>query len=248
MKTLSYLFILALVAASHGGHATEFDAELDWSGRVALAMPVTGVVESVTVKAGQRVRKGDILVTLNPVIHQTGVMEARAEVDRQVQDEADARRDLERVKELYARTVSATTELDAAQLRHFRATASLAVAQARLEKARRQLEETELRAPFDAIVLARMVEPGLIAATPCQPNPLFAVARADELLALALLNPDQAARIEPGNKAEVLVGGRTLKGEVRGIGPANGGKYRLEVAFPREKGFMPGQSATIRLP
>jgi multidrug resistance efflux pump len=124
----------------------------------------------------------------------------------------------------------------------------LAGAQARLEKARHQLEQSELRAPFDAIVLARMAEPGLVAATPCQPNPLFTVARADELIAYTSLPAHQAFRLVPGSNAAVQVGGKTLKGEVRGISPKDDGKYRVEVAVPQENGLMPGQPATIRLP
>ncbi len=242
------LFVGGLALAAGTVQAADHAAELGWSGRISLAMPVTGVVETVAAHAGQRLKKGDLLAALNPTLFKAGVAEARADVDRLTQEQADAQRDLDRVKELYARTVSATSELDAAQLRADRAAAALAGARARLERARRQLEESELRAPFDAIVLARMAEPGLVAATPCQPNPLFTVARADELVALATLSPDQASRLELGRKADVLAGGRTLKGEVRGISPREDGKYRLEVALPRENGLMPGQPATVRLP
>jgi hypothetical protein len=53
------------------------------------------------------------------------------------EEQADATRDLERVRELYARTVASTTELDAAKLRHARASSGLAAAQARVERSRR---------------------------------------------------------------------------------------------------------------
>jgi RND family efflux transporter MFP subunit len=235
---LNSALCLALLAAT--ASAAEHPAVLDWSGKVSLAMPVTGVVETVVAQAGQRLKKGDLLAALNSTLFKVAASEAKADVDRITLEERDAKRDLERVKELYARTVSATSELDAAQLRHDRATAALTGAQARLERARRQLEESELRAPFEAIVLARMAEPGLVAATPCQPNPLFTLARADELVASAALTPDQAARIQLGGKAEVQAGDRKLKGQVRSLSQGEDGKYRLEVAIPREKGLMPG--------
>ena len=248
MKSSLLLSGLALALAAHAIHAAEYPAVLDWSGRVSLAMPVSGVVETVAAQAGQRLKKGDLLAALHSTLFKAGVAEARAELDRLTQEEADTQRDLDRVKELYARTVSATTELDAAQLRHARAAAGLAVAQARLEKARRPLEESELRAPFDAVVLARLAEPGLVAATPCQPNPLFTVARSHELIARASLTPAQAARIKLGDRAEVSVAGATVKGEVRGISSLTEGKYSLEVAIPQTEGHMAGQPATIRLP
>ena len=248
MKSSQFLSGLALALVTHATLAAEYPAVLDWSGRVSLAMPVSGVVESVAAQPGQRLKKGDLLATLHPTLFKAGVAEAKAEADRLALEEADAQRDLERVTELYARTVSTTTELDAAKLRHARATAALAVARARLEKARRQLEESELRAPFDVVILARLAEPGLVAATPCQPNPLFSVASSQEYVARASLTPAQIARIKLGDKAEVVAAGATVKGDVRGIGSPGEGKYSLEVAIPQTAGLMAGQPVTIRLP
>lgn len=248
MKPTPLLGSLALGLAAMAVQAAEYPAELAWAGRVSLAMPVTGVVETVTAQAGQWLKKGELMATLDPVQFKAGVAEAKADVDRLAVEQADAQRDLDRVKELYARTVSATTELDAAQLRFDRATAALAGAQARLEKARHQLAQSELRAPFDAIVLERLAEPGMVAATPCQPTPLFTVARANEMVAQAVLRADQARHVVPAGKAEVLVGGMTFKGEIRGVSLRPDGKYRLEVALPMVKDLAPGQPATIRLP
>ncbi|MEW5771356.1 MAG: efflux RND transporter periplasmic adaptor subunit [Pseudomonadota bacterium] len=246
MKPHALLSALLLIAADL--QAAEFPAVLDWSGQVALAMPVTGVVETVAAKPGQRLKRGELMAGLNQTVYKAGVAEARAELDRLGEEEAEAKRDLERVQELYARTVSATTELDAARLRHARAASGLAMAQARLEKARRQLAESELRAPFDAVVLARMAEPGLVAATPCQPNPLFNVARDDEILARATLDAEQAARVRLGGKAVVEAAGGSRTGEVRGLGHLGQGKYALEVAIGRDGRLLAGQPATIRLP
>ncbi|PIV87497.1 MAG: hypothetical protein COW48_11270 [Hydrogenophilales bacterium CG17_big_fil_post_rev_8_21_14_2_50_63_12] len=115
LRTLS----LALVAGN--ALALDLPATLDWSGRVSLTLPVAGVIEQVNVQAGQTVKKDTLLATLNPTLFKAGVAETRADLDRLIQEEADATRDLDRVKELYARTVSSTTELDAAKLRHARA-------------------------------------------------------------------------------------------------------------------------------
>jgi RND family efflux transporter MFP subunit len=250
MKATRWMAPLALLACLPAGlaQAAEHAALLDWSGRVVLAMPVTGVVEQVPALAGQKLEKGALMAALDPIPFKAGVAEAKADVDRLAQDLADAQRDLDRVKELYARTVSSTTELDAAQLRFDRARSALSAAEARLERARHQLAQSELRAPFNALVLNRMAEPGLVAATPCQPNPLFTVARSDEILAQASLKASEAAGLVPGGKAEVQVGGQRVQGRISGVIHQQDGKYRLEVAIPRTKGAMPGQSATIRLP
>ncbi|MBI5330360.1 MAG: efflux RND transporter periplasmic adaptor subunit [Betaproteobacteria bacterium] len=246
MKARYLALTWGLLAAS--AQAAEHAGVLDWSGRVSLAMTVSGVVETVMVQPGQNVKKGDLLAALNPALFKAGVAEARADMDRLTEEEAEAGRDLARVKELYNRTVAPTTELDAAKLRHARAVSGLAAAQARLEKARRLLAESELRAPFDAVVLQRMAEPGLVAAAPCQPNPLFTLAHADEILARANLEPAQAARVRPGAAAEVQAGGRSHKGVVRAVSIQGEMRYGIEVALPREAGLMPGLAAVIHLP
>jgi RND family efflux transporter MFP subunit len=228
--------------------AAEYPAVLGWSQRVDLATGVPGVVDSVPVQPGQTVARNALLLALHPAVYQAGVAEAQADIARQVEEEAEARRDLERVKELYARTVSSTTELDAAKLRHARANALLTAGQAKLERARRQLLESEVRAPFEAVVLARRAEPGMVVATQCQPPQLLTVARADEMLAVSQVEAGQAAGLALGTAAGVSAGGRSYAGKVRAITARADGKYGVEVAFPRPAGLLAGQAATVRLP
>jgi len=238
--------VLAFLATS--AFATEHAAMLDWSQRVDLSTGVPGVVEDVMVQPGQTVASGAVLSRLNQTVYKAAVAESRADIDRLAEEEAEARRDLDRVQELYARTVSSTTELDAAKLRHARANAMLTAAQAKLERARQQLLDSEVRAPYDAIVLARRAEPGMVVATQCQPPGLLTVARADEMLARAQVEAGKAAQVKLGSVATVSVAGRSHAGSVRGVTAGADGKYSLEVAFPRSSGLMAGQAATVRLP
>jgi RND family efflux transporter MFP subunit len=228
--------------------AAELPAQLDWSQRVEIATPVSGVVETVHVRPGQRVAQGTPLVSLNQAAFKASLGEARADLERFTQEAAEARRELDRVGELYARTVSSTTELDTAKLRHARAAALLAGAQARLDKARRQIEESEPRAPYDALVLDRAAEPGMAVAGQCQPPVLVTLARADEIVARAGLAAGQAATVKPGDPATVGVAGKSIAGQVAAVRAKADGRYQVEVAIPRGNGHVAGLAATIRLP
>ncbi len=139
---------------------------------VELTTRVSGVVETVLVKPGQRVKKGAVLLRLDRTILQARLDEATAEHARAQADEADARREQERAQELFNRTVSSTSELDAATLRHARAQAALSAAQARRVIAQKNLQDAELRAPFDGVVSAVPGAPGTVVAADCQPRPL----------------------------------------------------------------------------
>ena len=134
-------------------------------------------VEEVGVKAGQHVKKGAVLLRLNKTIYLAQVEEAGAEGDRLRAEEAEAKRDLDRAQELYTRTVSSTTELDAAKLRYTRAKSALTIAEARLTIARKNLMDTELRAPFDGVITALPAAPGVVVAAECQPRVLVIMRR-----------------------------------------------------------------------
>ncbi len=243
MRRLAVLLVIVAPA-----WAADLPARLDWSQPVQLASAVSGVVETVNVRPGQSVRAGEVLASLNQTLFKAALLEARADIDRLTQEEADASRELARVNELYARTVAATTELDAARLRHARALSLLVAAQARVERARRQLDETEVRAPFEARVLERRAEPGLVVAAQCQPTALLTVARADEIVARAPITAERAARLRPGTSLAVMAGGQTHAGQVAAVRAQADGRYLLDVLFPRPEGLVAGMAATIRLP
>lgn len=166
MKALWALVFLLVSVSASAGEATRIQG-------VPLTTPVSGVVKSVFVSVGQRVKKGQPLLALDDTIYQARVMEAEAGVARAQEEGLDAGRNLARAKELYSRAVSSTTELDAAKLRSARADAVSKEAQARLIIARKNQQDSVLRAPFDGVVTARMAEPGMYVATTLQPPTLI---------------------------------------------------------------------------
>jgi RND family efflux transporter MFP subunit len=139
---------------------------------VPLTTRVSGVVETVLVKPGQQVKKGTPLVRLDKTVLQARLDQAGAEHALAQAEFEDARRELERAQELYKRSVSSTSELDAATLRHARARALLEAARARRVIAQKDLRDTELKAPFDGVVSAVPGAPGTVVAADCQPVPL----------------------------------------------------------------------------
>ena len=158
---------IALVGLSLGGTSPLWAAD-----KLELTTRVSGVVEEVQVKPGQRVKKGTVLLRLGRTVLQAHLDEATAEHARAQADEADARRELDRAQELFNRTVSSTSELDAATLRHARAQANLAAAGARRAIAQKDLKDAELKAPIDGVVSALPGGPGTVVTAECQPKTL----------------------------------------------------------------------------
>jgi multidrug efflux pump subunit AcrA (membrane-fusion protein) len=121
------------------------------------------------------VKRGALLVTLDTTRFEAGLDIARAEATRSELELVDAARELARAEELYARTVSSTTELDAARLRHARAAATHTTNQARLRIAQKTLDDASLKAPFAGVVKS-VAAPGTVT-TDCSLKTLVQLAR-----------------------------------------------------------------------
>lgn len=242
--------------ASGAAQAAEIPAVLQWSQRVELSTPVSGVVQAVNVSVGERVRQGQVLLRLDERIYAGRVEEAAATVARIREDAAETQRELKRVQELYDRTVISVSELEQARLRHARTAAQLKESQARQKQEQKNREDTLLRAPFDAVVVARQAEPGQAVAATLQPQSLLVVARAGEMLARAQVLETQLASLKVGQEIEVNVGKQRFRGKVRtmGLEPTTRDKsglplYPLDVIFvPAETQLRAGAAAILNLP
>lgn len=232
--------------------AVEVEGQLRFADRVALSTPVAGVVESVPVRAGQRVEAGAPLLALDstPFEQRHRMAAARIEGLRLAADEAAL--DAERVQALYDRTVGSDSE---------RALAVIAREQAKGERDRVRAQaalrawerdQASLEAPFAAQVLSVNAAVGEVVSPQLTPPTLVEIARADELLAVARVDADQLGAIELGDQVEVDRNGERQAGTVDAIRARADGdgpvRYELAVRVPRGDGWRAGQSVTLDLP
>lgn len=256
MKPCIMLVCMMIWFGASAAQAAEVTAVLQWSQRVELSTPVSGVVQAVNVVVGERVRQGQVLLRLDERIYAGRVEEAAAMVALKREDAAEAQRELKRVQELYDRTVISVSELDQARLRQARAAALLKESQARQRQEQKNREDTQLRAPFDAVIVMRQAEPGQAVAAALQPQSLLVVARAGEMLARAQVQETQLAGLKAGQEVEVNVGKQRFRGKVRtmGLEPTTRDKaglplYPLDVVFvPAEMQLRAGAAAILNLP
>ena len=126
----------------------------------------------------------------------------------------------------------------------------LAAMRAVLLEARLDLERSVVRAPFDGLVLAVLVAPGQAVVNRLRAQPLVVLADDRRLRALGEVDAEQAARLRPGQAAQVELAGEWLPGELMLVGrePLEQG-YRLEVGFeaPASVNAMAGQRLKVRI-
>lgn len=251
MKNLILLLVTALVSPLLC--AAEVTATLHWSHRVELSLPVSGVVQSVHVNAGDLVKKGQALLSLDNIIFQARVNESQAVLKRLTAELDEARRDFDRVRELHERTVVATAELDQARLRLTRAESMLAEARANLRQQQKLLDDSILRAPYDAMVLQCFAEQGMSVAAGLQPQILLVLAKPGEMLARFYLPATQIEKLKAGQTVSVQVGSESVAGKIKTLAwePIKIKEemlYQVDVSLVTGSPVRAGTPALVRLP
>lgn len=127
---------------------------------VTLKSRVDGQVASVTYIEGQHVKKGDLLLQLDPGDHNARALQAEANLAKNEALLAKTHADVERYVALKARGFVSEEKVNEVRTAEAAAAATVKADRASLELARLQLSYTTVRAPFAGIVGARLVFPG----------------------------------------------------------------------------------------
>jgi membrane fusion protein, multidrug efflux system len=129
---------------------------------VAIRSQVDGKIQEVLFTEGQRVKKGDVLVKIDPRLFQAALDQAKA---KKAQDEAQlisAQKDLDRFSALVAKSFASQQNVDQQQAKVDQLKASIVADDGAIESAQTQLDYTIITAPTDGRVGVRQVDAGNI--------------------------------------------------------------------------------------
>lgn len=202
--------------------------------RVELATRLMGTIASVRVRAGDRVRAGQLLLTLQAGSPEAGLAQARAGLDL-------AARTLRRMERLYADSAVPEAQLDAARAAH-------AQAEGQERAAEVEAGYAGLHAPFAGVVTARHAEPGDLAA-PGQPLLVIEDAGAREIV--VGVPDDLLGGIRTGLVVPVRIGAgeRRVDARVIAVVPVSDpGSRTAEVRLTAPAGLPSGASAVAEFP
>ncbi len=210
------------IAASFAGPALPTIAT---NGRVAakdemrLSFKLGGIVRSISVQEGARVRRGQMLAEIE-------LTEIDAQVEQAAQLAAKARRDLERGERLYGDEV-----ISLEQLQDLRTQA--AVAQAQATGARFNRGHSVITAPRDGVVLRKLAQEREFVPAG---QPVLVVSGADRgYIVRAALADREIVQVKLGDRAEIRMDafpGRVFAGtvsEVSRAAEADSGLFPVEV-------------------
>lgn len=205
-----------------------------------LAAGADGPVARVTVREGDRVSAGDILLELDLDLAGARAARARAEADEARLTAERAARDLARLEQV-DKGVLAEAELDAARTLAASTAARQAALDAAAREARALVARHRLRAPFDGVVAARRASPGDWVSTG---QPLITVVSVDAIDIRVDVAAAVAAAVRVGDRVE-LDGGRS--GRIVGVVPALDPDSRTALVRVEPDGPMvPGMAITVQ--
>lgn len=217
MKTLFVILITAVFSLWNNARADQFDASIHLSPLVELSMPVSGLVEMVKVRAGQQVKKGETLIALDEAPFKADLDLAQSHVAFHQARLDETRRDLNNQQELYDRTVLSTVELENAQLMVRRHEALLASAKARLARVNYDYSVSRLKAPFDAFIMAVMVNEGQAVNNAIQSKTLLTLVRQGYFIARFNVTAGQLEKIKIETPVQVVIGNTDYPARVSAI-------------------------------
>jgi RND family efflux transporter MFP subunit len=202
--------------------------------RAELSTRLLGRVESVRVRAGDRVRAGQLLLTVERASLSAAERQAASALDL-------ATTNLRRVERLYADSAAPLVQLEAARN-------AFAQAEGQVRSVRADLAYADLRAPFDGTVASRLVDPGDHAA-PGQP--LLVVEDRGQREIVVTMPDELRHRVRPGQAVIVEIGDGRRRVTARVTAEVSGADLRsptIELRLAGPFDLTPGIAAVAEIP
>lgn len=125
-----------------------------------LSTAVPGLVTTVRFDSGALVRRGDLLLELDPALEQMAVRQAKAELAEAEAELADAHRRLRIAENLAERSFGPQNTVDALKSEVDTKKAVIERRKAQQASAEERLSRHYVKAPYDGVIARRMVESG----------------------------------------------------------------------------------------
>jgi len=238
--------------------------------KAAVSSKSTGTLEWLGVEEGSVVRKGQLLarlenrdVTASRAQAEANLKSARDTLAQAQAEEKDAARNLNRYRELFEQGIVARADYDTAILRYDRdlaatagAQAGIKAAQAAVRGAQAALDYTEIRAPFDSVVLTKNADVGdIVSPLAVQANAKAAVLTLADMGSLEVeadVSEANLGKVRVGQPCEVQLDAlpdTRFRGELHTIVPTadrSKGSVMVKVRFlDKDSRILPEMSAKV---
>lgn len=207
-------------------------------------------IDKITVRAGDVVKKGDVLITLEQQDLAAKVIEANEQVKAMQARHTESQQNYQRAEALFSKQIVSQFDLDKSKADYQSIIAELTAAKQNLAQAKTTLSYATLRAPINGKIVDRFAEPGNTAQAGSKllslynPLSLRVEAQVREQLALTLTQGQSI-------KVDLPTIKQSLSGLVEEIVPAaNTGSrsFLIKISLPYQENLLPGMYARLLIP
>lgn len=216
-----------------------------------LQSKISGYVQRIHVDRGDRVEKGQLLVTIRPSELPEQVNQARQQVSQTDATHRLAQENVGRARELYRRGLVPRAELDQAETQLQVTEAARGASRAGLGVVSMRLAETEMVAPFSGFVTRRHLDPGALVA-PGGSSVILQLMRIDRVRVVVSILEKDVPQVRRGLPVEVTVDalpGKVFAGQVARYAPMLDPATRtleVEVQVPNQQAPSPPSETKAR--
>jgi HlyD family secretion protein len=224
---------------------------------VNVGTQVSGTVLEMRADFNDRVKKGQVLLRLDPATLQARLRQAKAQLSSAEASLALARSTLERNERLVAQGFISRLALDQSERELGAATAGVEVARAQVDAAQADLDNSVIRSPVDGVVIKRAIEVGQTVAASYQTPDLYQIAQdlADMRIHtnvseadVGLIKPGQAARFTVDAFPEREFEGQVAQFRLNSASTQGVVTYPIVVAVDnKDEMLKPGMTAQVRI-
>ncbi len=221
--------------------------------KVEISSRLTGYVQGLEIHEGQSVRKGQLLFTVNPTEVKAQINQAKAETARAAASLVNARANYVRYRDLYLHKAATGETYHNVETAYRVAQHGYQAALAALSAARSQLRYAEVHAPFDGLVVSKLVDNGQLAGPG---TPVLVVENPNHLQVQVQATEQAFVHLKLGQQINIRLEGpdyamRTLTGEVeRLVAAANPVTHTHLVKIGLQPGsrVYSGEYAVVSIP
>lgn len=244
---------IAVVREKAAGSFYELDGVIQPVKQSTIASQAAGRIASFSVKAGDKVRAGQVLAVIDDKEVAVGVQKSQAQISQAEAELRNARASLERTRDLQGKGFVSKAALDTAEMQYKGATAVREQAAASALQSSISQSFTRVSAPYDGWVLQTHAEAGDLAVpgkplvTVFAPLPLRAVvqvpaSRAQAVRAASETQVQADSAIEPSRWITP-----TARSAVPSADPVSQTtEWRLDLSASDSTGLLPGQQVRVR--
>lgn len=222
---------------------------------VSVGTQVSGQLAELLVDFNDSVKKGQLLARIDPTLQQQAVTDAHASLERAQAQALQAQREHNRNRELLTAGLVAKSAFEQTDSSLDVARANVKSAQVALERAKRNLEYTNIYAPIDGVVVERNVDLGQTVAASLSAPQLFLIANdLEKMQILAKVGEGDIAGIKEGQRVKFSVQALprdTFEGTVQqvrlqSVTSENVVNYTVVVSVANdERKLLPGMTARV---